>query len=81
MAATLCLCICFIFTTLPWPEGLETFLIQLRLRDHWGDDRLVGLESVLLGERNLAQQALEIVLFGYSSPQRLKALCAARWTS
>lgn len=41
---------------------------QLRMRDHW-DDRLVGLESVLLGERNLAQQTLEIVMFGYSSPQ------------
>jgi hypothetical protein len=38
------------------------------LRDHW-DDRLVGLESVLLGERNLAQQTLEIVVFGYSTSQ------------
>ena len=41
---------------------------QLRIRDHW-DDRLVGLESVLLGERNLGQQTLEIVIFGYSTPQ------------
>ena len=41
---------------------------QLRIRDHW-DDRLVGLESVLLGERNLGQQSLEIVIFGYATPQ------------
>jgi hypothetical protein len=41
---------------------------QLRIRDHW-DDRLVGLESVLLGERNLGQQTLEIVIFGYATPQ------------
>jgi len=41
---------------------------QLRIRDHW-DDRLVGLESVLLGERNLGQQSLEIVIFGYTTPQ------------
>ena len=38
------------------------------MRDHW-DDRLVGLESVLLGERNLAQQTLEIVVFGYSKSE------------
>jgi hypothetical protein len=41
---------------------------QLRIRDYW-DDRLVGLESVLLGERNLGQQTLEIVIFGYTTPQ------------
>jgi exosortase len=45
---------------------------QLRIRDHW-DDRLVGLESVLLGERNLAQQTLEIVIFGYRNPQEAEA--------
>jgi Transmembrane exosortase (Exosortase_EpsH) len=39
-----------------------------RIRDYW-DGRLVGLESVLLGERNLGQQVLEIVLFGYATPQ------------
>ncbi len=37
-----------------WQDGLKS-REQLRIRDHW-DDRLVGLESVLLGERNLAQQ-------------------------
>src|SRR5271166_3316718 len=40
----------------------------LRLRDNW-DHRLVALESVLLGERNLGQQTLEIVIFGYSTPE------------
>jgi exosortase len=50
-----------------WQDGLKSGQ-QLRLRDHW-DDRLVGLESVLLGERNLAQQTLEIVVFGYSTFQ------------
>ena len=45
---------------------------QLRIRDHW-DDRLVELESVLLGERNLGQQTLEIVIFGYSTPQEAEA--------
>jgi hypothetical protein len=40
---------------------------QPRIRDHW-DHRLVGLESVLLGERNLGQQTLEIVVSGYSTP-------------
>jgi exosortase len=40
---------------------------QLRIRDHW-DYRLVGLESVILGERNLGQQSLEIVIFGYATP-------------
>jgi len=38
------------------------------MREHW-DDRLVGLESLLLGERNLAQQTLEIVIFGYATSQ------------
>jgi hypothetical protein len=51
-----------------WQDRLKSDQ-QLRLRDHWGDDRLVGLESVLLGERNLAQQTLEIVVFGYSTYQ------------
>jgi exosortase len=41
---------------------------ELRIRDHW-DDRLVGLESVLLGERNLGQQTLEIVISGYATSQ------------
>ena len=50
-----------------WQDGLKS-REQLRIRDHW-DDRLVGLESVLLGERNLAQQTLEIVVFGYSTSE------------
>jgi hypothetical protein len=41
---------------------------QVRMRDLW-DDRIVGLESVLLGERNLGQQTLEIVISGYATPQ------------
>jgi exosortase len=50
-----------------WQDRLKSSQ-PLRIRDHW-DDRLVGLESVLLGERNLAQQTLEIVVFGYSTHQ------------
>jgi exosortase len=41
---------------------------QLRIRDLW-DDRIVGLESALLGERNLGQQTLEIVISGYTDSQ------------
>ena len=44
----------------------------LRIRDFW-DQRLVGLESVLLGERNLGQQTLEIVIFGYSAPEEAES--------
>jgi hypothetical protein len=40
----------------------------LRILDHW-DSRLVAPESVLLGERNLCQRTLEIVIFGYSTPE------------
>jgi exosortase len=39
-----------------------------RIRDHW-DNRLIGLESVVLGERNLGQQSLEVVICGYASPE------------
>jgi hypothetical protein len=57
------------------------------MRDHW-DDRLVGLESVLLGERNLAQQTLEIVIFGYATSQeaegalrrQMEKLIRTQWT-
>jgi hypothetical protein len=42
---------------------------SFRIRDHW-DERLVGLESVVLGERNLAQQTLEIVIFGYGTSEQ-----------
>jgi hypothetical protein len=54
-----------------WQDRLKSGE-QLRMRDHW-DDRLVGLESVLLGERNLAQQTLEIVIFGYATFQEAEA--------
>jgi hypothetical protein len=45
---------------------------QPRIRDHW-DRHIVRLESVLLGERNLGQQVLEIVIFGYNSPEKAEA--------
>ena len=48
------------------------------MRDHW-DDRLVGLESVLLGERNLAQQTLEIVIFGYATSQEAEGALRRQW--
>jgi hypothetical protein len=54
-----------------WQDRLKSGE-QLRIRDHW-DDRLVGLESVLLGERNLAQQTLEIVIFGYANSQEAES--------
>jgi len=54
-----------------WQDRLKSGK-QLRIRDHW-DDRLVGLESVLLGERNLAQQTLEIVIFGYATSQEAES--------
>ena len=57
---------------------------QPRVGDDWnnrlvglasGDrnNRLVRLESVLLGERNLGQQTLEIVISGYASPEKAEA--------
>jgi hypothetical protein len=54
-----------------WQDRLKSGE-QLRMRDHW-DDRLVGLESVLLGERNLAQQTLEIAVFGYTTSQQAES--------
>jgi hypothetical protein len=54
-----------------WQDRLKSGE-QLRMRDNW-DDRLVGLESVLLGERNLGQQTLEIVISGYASPKKAEA--------
>jgi exosortase len=48
-----------------------------RIRDHW-DDRLIGLESVILGERNLGQQVLEIVMFGYATSQEAEAALRRR---
>ena len=50
-----------------WQDRLKSGE-ELRIRDNW-DDRLVGLESVLLGERNLGQQTLEIVISGYANSQ------------
>jgi exosortase len=50
-----------------WQDGLKSGE-ELRIRDQW-DERLVGLESVLLGERNLSQQVLEIVISGYANSQ------------
>jgi exosortase len=54
-----------------WQDRLKSGE-QLRIRDHL-DNRLVGLESVLLGERNLAQQTLEIVIFGYATSQEAES--------
>jgi exosortase len=42
-----------------------------RIQDEW--TRLANLESVLLGERNLSQQVLEIVIFGYNKPEEAEA--------
>jgi exosortase len=42
-----------------------------RIRDDW--NQLAKLESVLLGERNLGQQVLEIVVFGYDKPEEAEA--------
>jgi exosortase len=50
-----------------WQDRLKSGE-QLRIPDHW-DARLVGLESVVLGERNLGQQTLEIVISGYATSQ------------
>jgi len=42
-----------------------------RIRDEW--NQFAKLESVLLGERNLGQQVLEIVVFGYNKPEEAEA--------
>lgn len=41
---------------------------QPRIPERW-DHRIIGLESVLFGERNLGQQSLEIVISGYATPE------------
>jgi exosortase len=51
-----------------WQDRLKSGE-KLRMRDNW-DGHLLGLESVLLGERNLGQQTLEIVIFGYDSSEQ-----------
>ena len=46
-------------------------LVHPRIQDEW--NRSARLESVFLGERKLAQQVLEIVIFGYSKPEEAEA--------
>jgi hypothetical protein len=46
-------------------------LVYPRIQDEW--NRSARLESVFLGERKLAQQVLEIVIFGYSKPEEAEA--------
>jgi exosortase/archaeosortase family protein len=46
-------------------------VVRPRIWDVW--TRFARLESVLLGERNLAQQTLEIVIFGYPTSQEAEA--------
>jgi exosortase len=53
-----------------WEDGLRG-TVQPRVWDPW--TRLARLETVLLGERNLGQQVLEIVIFGYATPQEAEA--------
>jgi hypothetical protein len=36
-------------------------------------ERLFRLESVLRGERNLAQQVLEVIISGYDTPDKAEA--------
>jgi exosortase len=50
-----------------WEEGLKSSE-RPRSQDKWS--QFTRLRSVLLGERNLAQQTLEIVISGYDSPER-----------
>jgi exosortase len=49
-----------------WQDGSKG-VVQGRIRDVW--TRFARLESALLGERNLGQQTLEIVISGYDSPE------------
>ena len=53
-----------------WQDGSKG-PIQPRILDPW--TRLARFETVLLGERNLGQQVLEIVIFGYATPQEAEA--------
>jgi exosortase len=50
-----------------WEDGLKTSE-QPGLDDEWS--RSAKLRSVLLGQRNLAQQTLEVVINGYDSPEQ-----------
>jgi exosortase len=53
-----------------WEDGLKASE-QPRIDDHW--NRLAKLRSVLLGQRNLGQQTLEIVITGYDNPKQAEA--------
>ena len=53
-----------------WQDGSKD-PIQPRISDPW--TRLARFETVLLGERNLGQQVLEIVIFGYATPQEAES--------
>ena len=50
-----------------WEEGLKNSE-RPRIEDQW--TRLAKFRSVLLGQRNLGQQTLEIVVSGYDSPEK-----------
>ena len=52
-------------------DGWNNRLVGLESGDR--NDRLVRFESVLLGERNLGQQILEIVISGYNKPEEAEA--------
>ena len=53
-------------------DGWNDRLVRLESGDR--NDRLVRFESVLLGERNLAQQILEVVISGYDRPEEAEAV-------
>ncbi len=51
-----------------WQDGQSAGL-RPRIPDHW-DHRIIRLQSVLFGERNLGQQSLEVVIYGYATPEQ-----------
>ena len=53
-----------------WEDGVKTSE-RPRIDDHWS--RLAKLRSVLLGQRNLGQQTLEVVITGYDNPKQAEA--------
>ena len=53
-----------------WEDGLKNSE-RPRIEDKWS--RLAKLRSVVLGQRNLGQQTLEIVMTGYGSPEQAEA--------
>jgi hypothetical protein len=50
-----------------WEDGLKSSE-RPRPQDKWS--QLTRLRSVLFGQRNLAQQSLEIVISGYDTPEQ-----------